>query len=156
MVQVLLESLVSHDDGLLATAATYLGSLRNMLKMAELRFLRGRNCRGDAESETAEGEADRAGDCTDPTPGSRHSVACWCFSPDRARRERERERDLGSIFAEERSLGQRWSLEVREGAEVRLVDCVSCEWIDFELLSSLSNVMDEMARAIVFGGGTKR
>jgi hypothetical protein len=44
-----------------------------------------------------------------------------------------------------------WSFEVREGAEVKLVDCVSCEWTDMELLGSLSSVTVDSALEISCG-----
>jgi hypothetical protein len=47
-------------------------------------------------------------------------------------------------------------LDVREGADVKLVDCVSWECIDLELLWSLLRVMVDKAREMVFGGAMKR
>lgn len=51
----------------------------------------------------------------------------------------------GDLIAGMRSLFRAWSLEVREGADVKLVDWVSCERTDMELLVSVSRVTVESA-----------
>jgi hypothetical protein len=59
---------------------------------------------------------------------------------------------FSGVLCATRSLVNAWSLEVRDGADVKLVDCVSCEWIDMELLWSLSRVMVESALEMSWGG----
>jgi hypothetical protein len=53
---------------------TYPESLRNMEKMAELRFFRDCACRDDAELETTEGVMDSVDDCLDLRSDSGRSV----------------------------------------------------------------------------------
>ena len=53
---------------------TYPESLRNMEKMAELRFFRACACHDDAELETREGVMDNVDDCLDSKLDSGRSV----------------------------------------------------------------------------------
>jgi hypothetical protein len=129
----------------------YLESLLNMKNMAELRFFRRCTCCDD-ELESTEGAIDSVDDCLDLGPDVGRSLTGSCLSIEGGARA-----SIGGILlAEGRSLGKRWSLDVREGADVKLVDWVSWECIDLELLWSLSIVMVDMAREILFGGDTKR
>jgi hypothetical protein len=119
--------------------------------MAELRFFRRCAC-WDDELESIEGVIDIVDDCLDLMPDPGRSMACsyvpteggarWGFG--------------GTLVGKGRSLGKRWSLDVREGADVTLVDCVSWECIDLELLWSLSRVMVDMAREMLLGGDINR
>jgi hypothetical protein len=132
-------------------ATSYFESLLNMENMAELRFFRRCACCDD-ELESTEGAIDSVDDCLDLMPDMGRSLTGSCLSIEGGARV-----SIGVILlAEGRSLGKRWSLDVREGADVKLVDCVSWEWMDLELLWSLSIVMVDMAREILFGGDTNR
>jgi hypothetical protein len=89
-----------------------------MEKMVEPRFLRGCACRNDAELETTEGVMDKVDDCLDLRSTSGRSARCWELSTG----DVVCGRVGGTLFVVEPSLEKRWSLEVREGAEVKLVD----------------------------------
>jgi hypothetical protein len=131
--------------------STYLESLLNIENMAEPRFFRRCACCDD-ELERTEGAMDSVDDCRDMMLDTGRSNGCSSFSTEGGARASFR----GALLAEGRSLGKSWSLEVREGADVKLVDCVSWECIDRELLVSLSRVMVDMAREILCGGDTNR
>jgi hypothetical protein len=96
--------------------------------MAELRFFRRCTCCDD-ELERSEGVIDNVDDCLDLMPDPGRSIACSYVSTEGGARTGFG----GTLFGKGRSLGKRWSLDVREGADVTLVDCVSCECIDLEL-----------------------
>lgn len=98
-------------------------SLRNMEKMAELRFFRECACRDDVELETTEGAMDSVDDCLDLKSHSGRSATVLVFSTIHVGCGSV----AGTLFVVEPSLENRWSLDVREGAEVKLVDCVSWE-----------------------------
>lgn len=69
-------------------------------------------------------------DCLDVAPDGRSMAGgseSWPGGKDRAK-------SGSSLVADVRSLGERLSLEVRDGAEVKLVDCVSCECMEPESL----------------------
>jgi hypothetical protein len=106
------------------------------------RFLRGTNVDDAEESESTDWATDRFElDGLHWTPvgeASRRDSGNSTASDIRA--------SFGGVrIAGKRSLIRIWSLDVREGAEVKLVDCVSCECTDMELLGSLSTVTVESA-----------
>jgi hypothetical protein len=126
----------------------YLESLLNMPNKPEPRFLRRAGADAADESESTEGEADKVELerlCSRPAT-SAPAVSSWGAGASSVRAT------LGGVRgAGDRSPCWIWSLDVRDGADVTLVDWVSCEWTEMELRWSLSSVMVERARDISRG-----
>jgi hypothetical protein len=122
----------------------YLESLLNMPNKPEPRFLRRAGADAAEESESIDRETDRV---ELESLCSMHAVSSWGATASSIRATFGGVRGAG-----DRSLCWIWSLDVRDGADVTLVDCVSCEWTDMELRWSLSSVVVESARDTSCGG----
>lgn len=107
---------------------TYPELFLNMPNRPEARFLRGNGVEDDEESDSKDLETERveldarAG----VLEGAGSSVGSWCSMVGEARA------GVGGPLIDDRRsllllLLRAWSLEVREGGDVKLVDCVSCE-----------------------------
>jgi len=92
-----------------------------MEKMTEPRFFLGCACCDEAELEMAEGVMDSVDDCLDWKSDSGRSTKSRDFSTGDVICERAG----GTLLVVEPSVEKMRSLEVREGADVKLVDCVS-------------------------------
>lgn len=109
-----------HED---VERVPYVGSFRNIANNADPRLFRGGSCCSDDELErtdlaTVKVEDDRRGPAVTPAFGLEEgfSTATEALAYDGF-----------SLDAGDRSLACTWSLDVRDGADVKPVDCVSCE-----------------------------
>jgi len=120
----------------------YLASFLNREKRFEARLRRGGGCCKDEELGKADVTTEGVGFAC---PGIAVGVEAWRGGDGRLR-------SGGALRKGSHCLEKSWSREVREGAEVRLVDSVSCEWREREERSSLSAVMVDRARKRYWGG----